>query len=467
MLKTKDGYSKVVGTTYQGSSNHLLLSNGGVKSISDFALSNHTHSYLPLAGGTMNDNARISTNGDLYIGNPDNNGWLYLQDIASQDGDDFWSITTAGVAEFESISIRDNISVTADAYIGGQITREGKNSFWHRGRDNALIRDTTSVGYHPLWSLKTKDGSWEFGEYNNPNWYNIPVLSYITDTDYAANNNQITYQQKFQLDSGTIALTKNIPNPTNYYWANVKVSASSNDQTQPSVNTIYASNWFRSYGASGWCSDSYGGGIYMTDSNWIRVFNNKGFYTKNTIKGTTLQVEGPSYTATVANISGKALILGNNTIYVKDGSVGIGVSPSTTTPGSGSLTISNYTFMSCGGTMFRQPVCIFIGNFHHQSKTKSLVASDTNVEFSYSNNIYKFIFKSLPSKNFKVSDLFLQVTGYNELSNAQVVDARGYLINGSSGYVEAYIGTSDDDNYNPASFYFTIYRFYAASVTIF
>lgn len=465
MLKTKDGYSKVVGTTYQGSSNHLLLSNGGVKSISDFALSNHTHSYLPLAGGTMNNNARISTNGDLYIGDPNSNGWLYLQDIASQDGSDKWNITIDGDANFYAIEVIDKIS-TSTIDIANQIRRTAFNSSWVKGRDNALLRDTSSSGYHALWSLKTTNGSWDFGEYNNPNWYDVPVLSYVMDTDYAANNNRTKYTIKFPLASGTVALTSNIPNPTNYYWANVKVSASSNDQTQPSVNTIYASNWFRSYGASGWYSDSYGGGIYMTDSNWIRVFNNKGFYTKNTIKGTTLQVEGPSYTATVANIYGKALILGNNTIYVKDGSVGIGVSPSTTTPGSGSLTISNYTFMSCGGTMFRQPVCIFIGNFHHQSKTKSLVASDTNVEFSYSRNIYKFIFKSLPNKNFTVSDLFLQVTGYNELSNAQVVDARGYLINGSSGYVEAYIGASDDNNYNLASFYFTIYRFQGASVTI-
>lgn len=242
MLKTKDGYSKVVGTTYQGSSNHLLLSNGGVKSISDFALSNHTHSYLPLAGGTMDDNARISTNEDLYIGNPDSNGWLYLQDVASQDGYNFWSITTNGYAEFENVSIRDNISVTADAHIGGQITRKAKNGSWVAGRDNVLLKDTTSVGYHPLWSLKTKDGSWEFGEYCNTNWYNIPVLSYITDTNYVANNNQITYQQKFQLDSGTIALTKNIPNPTNYYWANIKVSASSSTTTSPIFEDIAASN---------------------------------------------------------------------------------------------------------------------------------------------------------------------------------------------------------------------------------
>lgn len=74
-----------------------------------------------------------------------------------------------------------------------------------------------------------------------------------------------------------------IPNPTNYYWANIKVSTSSNTQTQPSVNTIYANNWFRSQGNSGWFSESYGGGIYMVDTSWIRTYNGKGFYCDNQI----------------------------------------------------------------------------------------------------------------------------------------------------------------------------------------
>ena len=69
----------------------------------------------------------------------------------------------------------------------------------------------------------------------------------------------------------------------NYYWANVKISTSANTQTQPSVNTIYASNWFRSQGTSGWYSESYGGGIWMNDSSWIRTYGGKSFYCDNQI----------------------------------------------------------------------------------------------------------------------------------------------------------------------------------------
>ena len=45
------------------------------------------------------------------------------------------------------------------------------------------------------------------------------------------------------------------------------------------TNTIYASNWFRSRGTTGWCSEDYGGGWYMTDADWIRAYNGKGIRT--------------------------------------------------------------------------------------------------------------------------------------------------------------------------------------------
>ncbi len=42
--------------------------------------------------------------------------------------------------------------------------------------------------------------------------------------------------------------------------------------------SIYASNWFRSTGATGWYSETYGAGWYMNDTTWIRNFGNKGLY---------------------------------------------------------------------------------------------------------------------------------------------------------------------------------------------
>lgn len=76
----------------------------------------------------------------------------------------------------------------------------------------------------------------------------------------------------------TIAYTSDIKDPANYYWANVRVSASSNSGTSPTFSTAYTSNWFRSTGSTGWYSQTYGGGIYMTDSTYVRVYNSKIFY---------------------------------------------------------------------------------------------------------------------------------------------------------------------------------------------
>ncbi|MGL5715904.1 shufflon system plasmid conjugative transfer pilus tip adhesin PilV [Cetobacterium sp.] len=45
--------------------------------------------------------------------------------------------------------------------------------------------------------------------------------------------------------------------------------------------TIYLSNWIRTTGATGWHSETYGGGIYMSDWTWLRVYGNKKFYVSN------------------------------------------------------------------------------------------------------------------------------------------------------------------------------------------
>lgn len=61
--------------------------------------------FLPLAGGTMGNGARISHGGNLYIGNSNSSGWIALQDICSQDsiGDGIWSIRTNGTAVFTNV----------------------------------------------------------------------------------------------------------------------------------------------------------------------------------------------------------------------------------------------------------------------------------------------------------------------------------------------------------------------------
>jgi hypothetical protein len=46
----------------------------------------------------------------------------------------------------------------------------------------------------------------------------------------------------------------------------------------------YTTSWFRSGGNSGWYNESYGGGIYMEDSTYVRVYNGKMFYSSNEVR---------------------------------------------------------------------------------------------------------------------------------------------------------------------------------------
>ena len=57
------------------------------------------------------------------------------------------------------------------------------------------------------------------------------------------------------------------------------------------LNNSYAytngsDGWFRSTGDAGWYNVTYAGGIYMTDTSWVRVYNSKAFYVGNTIAST-------------------------------------------------------------------------------------------------------------------------------------------------------------------------------------
>lgn len=55
---------------------------------------------------------------------------------------------------------------------------------------------------------------------------------------------------------------------------------------------VYSSNWFRSYGNTGWYNQTYGGGLYMADGSWLRSYNDKGIYTGGQVQAGTIQSNG-------------------------------------------------------------------------------------------------------------------------------------------------------------------------------
>lgn len=83
------------------------------------------------------------------------------------------------------------------------------------------------------------------------------------------------YANSLQVDSQTISgnLTVN-----GYTYMGYSTSRS---DTKLSVAGITNNQWYRSSGSVGWYNDSYGGGIYMTDSTYVKTYNNKAFYAYN------------------------------------------------------------------------------------------------------------------------------------------------------------------------------------------
>lgn len=49
------------------------------------------------------------------------------------------------------------------------------------------------------------------------------------------------------------------------------------------TGSFSCNNWFRSSGATGWYNESYGGGIHMSDSTYVRTFGAKQFYCDSVI----------------------------------------------------------------------------------------------------------------------------------------------------------------------------------------
>ena len=85
-------------------------------------------------------------------------------------------------------------------------------------------------------------------------------------------------------------------------------------------NSIQCSDWFRSTGNSGWYHQDYGGGIYMQDSTYVRVYGGKRFYVGNTENtnfstNTAISTDGGIYAKN--NITSNANIIANGTVTAK------------------------------------------------------------------------------------------------------------------------------------------------------
>lgn len=154
----------------------------------------------------------------------------------------------------------------SDANVG--IRRVGRSVSWIAGRDGALLRTTSVSGYSPAISIKTKNGSWEIGAYDNSSFQDDLIFSYCTDSNYSAGTNATTAQIKF-LENGHIvgALDGNASTAT------TASSCSGNAATATRINgnlgALTDANGHNIWVSSGTSADGipkYVAGVYIVPS---------------------------------------------------------------------------------------------------------------------------------------------------------------------------------------------------------
>ena len=182
--------------------------------------------YLPLAGGTMTGNITITSGNIIMAPGGTTRGLLYADAGACGflNSSSSWALQIP--TGTSNVNCSGDLSVAANSYIGGVLT----------------------VG-------------------------NGQVNSYITMYDSDEGNRSI------HCNSNRIGFLTQAGGWGSYctddgsWVSDVNISAAGS----VTANTVYTNNWYRSNGNSGWYSETYAGGIWMTDSLYVRTYNNKSF----------------------------------------------------------------------------------------------------------------------------------------------------------------------------------------------
>lgn len=150
-------------------------------------------------------------------------------------------------------------------YVGGQQS----NPQTYFGQNVGLKVAMTGVNPDSYWG----DTLWINGYYGT----DVPSLCALHFSRGGAPLMYISAQTYNATSYGTLysVWTAYNSNKSDAPWVCSTLNASGRISTS---SDIYSASWVRTVGATGWYSESYGGGIYMTDSDMVQVYNNKVLY---------------------------------------------------------------------------------------------------------------------------------------------------------------------------------------------
>lgn len=126
---------------------YLGIADGSVFNTNS-AQSNGTLRLAGITTITPDAGARIGGSGNLYLGNANNSGWVYVQDMCSQLNSTYWRISQNGIARFKSLNVDNDITcgsitINGDTRINGSTTI---NSLLTAKAINATTADVNAFG---------------------------------------------------------------------------------------------------------------------------------------------------------------------------------------------------------------------------------------------------------------------------------------------------------------------------------
>jgi hypothetical protein len=249
-------WNKWAGLKYNHSDKtiYLGIANGSIFN----ANSPQSDGTLRLAGiktVTPDSGARIGGSGSLYIGNANNSGWVYVQDMCSQVNSSYWNITQNGSATFKSLTVTDviscnSISVSNNAVIAGNLSVNGlinnkgilptNYEVNNKGRGCFVSADELCSGITAITdSIPVTNVDIQYSNDNGTNWTNYNISN---DTKFKAYANVAGIDSLFlggnvitgntdaeklaQIKKNQLMLTFNVPNDcySQIYFASVDMS---------------------------------------------------------------------------------------------------------------------------------------------------------------------------------------------------------------------------------------------------
>ena len=204
-------------------------------------------------------------NGSLFVRGKNNGTWTAWKRMVWNEGT--WSINvtgSAGSVAWGNVSGKPSLLGTGGGTMTGTITFAGISDVaksaglsWGGSTDGASIYYQTTAKDQGNLVLNCTDDANCYIRIA----YNGDFKSYFTPSDGVFHGN----------------VAGNASSASSVAWGNVsgKPAVLTDGGTH---GTVKLSNWIRTTGNTGWYSETYGGGWYMTDTTWVRAYNGKSVY---------------------------------------------------------------------------------------------------------------------------------------------------------------------------------------------